>query len=239
MHRVWLAGLSITTHGKATNHTVSLVQRQQLVRIAWYMSYIVLMGTHMDFLACTRGQLPCPQCSIRNDGPPGDVEAGFDEAEQSATWYVFRDQEEQDRSWGLQPLSPHIVHLCNPSPTTHRDTRAVMLRVLTARAVQRTMMQLQQHHVIAANWLNHYCIENPPLGGDEFLLKLYSQPALRVYDEIRRGWVIINPQDISSTVLEHRHRLSQFLVQVGDVVLRGAHDAVTGGRLLSSCALSP
>lgn len=89
-----------------------------------------------------------------------------------------------------------------------------MLRVLTARAVQRTMMQLQQHHVIAANWLNNYCMENPPLGGDEFLLKLFSQPAMRVWDEMRRGWVIIDPQSISNNILEHRHRLSQFLVQV-------------------------
>lgn len=48
-----------------------------------------------------------------------------------------------------------------PSPL-RRDTAAVVLRVLTARAVQRVLMQLQELDAIIAGWLHNFVADNPP-----------------------------------------------------------------------------
>jgi hypothetical protein len=49
----------------------------------------------------------------------------------------------------------------------HRETAAVILKVLTARSVKKLLWQLQELDLIVAQWFNNYCSENPPTGGND------------------------------------------------------------------------
>lgn len=58
---------------------------------------------------------------------------------------------------------------------TLQDTLRVVLRVLTARAVQLTLQQLGDTDVLVHQWLNNFVAENNPMAGDDFVLALLSQ----------------------------------------------------------------
>ena len=48
-----------------------------------------------------------------------------------------------------------------------RDTAAVVIRVITARATQKLLMQLGELDVHVASWLSNYVSEHKPLGGQQ------------------------------------------------------------------------
>ncbi len=53
------------------------------------------------------------------------------------------------------------------SGTMHRDTGAVILRVLTARATQKLLMQLSELDIHVSSWLSNYVSEHKPLEGNK------------------------------------------------------------------------
>jgi hypothetical protein len=48
-----------------------------------------------------------------------------------------------------------------------RDTGAVILRVLTARATQKLLMQLSELDIHVSSWLSNYVSEHKPLEGNK------------------------------------------------------------------------
>ena len=47
------------------------------------------------------------------------------------------------------------------------DTAKIVARVLTSRAVQRLLIQLQETDLFVAHWLAEYCSSHPPMTGDK------------------------------------------------------------------------
>lgn len=47
------------------------------------------------------------------------------------------------------------------------DTAKIVARVLTARAVQKLLLQLNETDIYQARWLTDYASANPPMGGDK------------------------------------------------------------------------
>ncbi len=48
-----------------------------------------------------------------------------------------------------------------------RDTARLLLKVLTVRATQKVLMQLQELDLHVAGWLSGFCSSHPPAKGDE------------------------------------------------------------------------
>jgi hypothetical protein len=71
------------------------------------------------------------------------------------------------------------------------DTAQVVIRCLTARAVQRVLLQLESVDTFTARWLNTYCGAHPPLEGDKVggivCLELGALPGGRRMDEQRQS----------------------------------------------------
>ena len=67
------------------------------------------------------------------------------------------------------------MHCCNagfpghlmPTCCGRRDTAAVVMRVITARATQKLLMQLSELDIHVASWLSNYVSENKPLEGNK------------------------------------------------------------------------
>lgn len=57
-----------------------------------------------------------------------------------------------------------------------------MLRVLTARATQKLLLQLQELDLFVAQWLNNYCSEHKPMEGNTFISGLMGTPGSVVRD---------------------------------------------------------
>ena len=47
------------------------------------------------------------------------------------------------------------------------DTAKIVARVLTSRAVQKVLLQLQETDLFVAHWFSEYCSQNPPMTGDK------------------------------------------------------------------------
>ncbi len=47
------------------------------------------------------------------------------------------------------------------------DTAKIVARVLTSRAVQKVLLQLQETDLFVAHWFSEYCSANPPMTGDK------------------------------------------------------------------------
>ena len=47
------------------------------------------------------------------------------------------------------------------------DTAKIVARVLTARAVQKLLLALNETDIYSARWLTDYCSANPPMQGDK------------------------------------------------------------------------
>lgn len=61
-------------------------------------------------------------------------------------------------------LGVHMIagHMC-----ANRDTARLLLRVLTLRATQKLLAQLQELDLVVASWLSEFCSTHPPGAGDE------------------------------------------------------------------------
>lgn len=55
------------------------------------------------------------------------------------------------------------------------DTAKIVARVLTSRAVQRILIQLQETDLFVAHWLADYCNAHPPMTGDKVMSMLSCQ----------------------------------------------------------------
>jgi RbcX protein len=58
------------------------------------------------------------------------------------------------------------------------DAAGSVCRLLTAKATQHVLQQLGETDLIVCQWLNNFAADNPPLRGDDFLLKLMAQVSL-------------------------------------------------------------
>lgn len=99
-----------------------------------------------------------------------------------------------------------------------RDTAAVVLRVLTARATQRLLQQLAELDIHLCTWLSAYVSEHRPLDGNKFLLELYKQPAFTVKGLTKDSEHFVNPADLASRILTIRQDMAQKLSQFEEYV---------------------
>jgi hypothetical protein len=62
-------------------------------------------------------------------------------------------------------------------PELHYEVECakVVARVLTAKSVQHILYQLGETNLTVCQWLNNFAADNPPLLGDDFVLKLMRQ----------------------------------------------------------------
>ncbi|KAK9819600.1 hypothetical protein WJX72_000142 [[Myrmecia] bisecta] len=92
-----------------------------------------------------------------------------------------------------------------------KDTLAVMLRVLTARATQKALLTLQETDMYAANWLSNFASTNPPIEGNKFLTKLYKEPSVSHVDAISRKTHFISPTLLANRILTMRDDMAKTL----------------------------
>lgn len=64
----------------------------------------------------------------------------------------------------------HVITVAScmtPCLCMSRDTARLLLKVLTVRATQKVLMQLQELDLHVAGWLSDFCSSHPPAKGDE------------------------------------------------------------------------
>jgi len=83
-----------------------------------------------------------------------------------------------------------------------------MMRILTARATQRLLMQLQELDLHVANWLSEFCSRHPPTGGDKFLMALLSETGADLINPTNQTSHIVSPTDLADRILATRVLLS-------------------------------
>ncbi len=60
--------------------------------------------------------------------------------------------------------------------SVRRDTAAVVIRVITARATQKLLMQLSELDIHVAGWLSNYVSEHKPLEGNQVRMHIPRMP---------------------------------------------------------------
>lgn len=95
-----------------------------------------------------------------------------------------------------------------------RDTADTLLRVLTAKATQRLLLQLQELDLHKAQWFNNYCSENAPSGGNKFLMGLFKAPSTVVRDINTGTDHTIDPANLAHRVIQIRADMAQTLVEL-------------------------
>jgi len=63
-----------------------------------------------------------------------------------------------------------------PMSCVCRDTAAVVIRVITARATQKLLMQLSELDIHVAGWLSNYVSEHKPLEGNTVCTHMCGMP---------------------------------------------------------------
>lgn len=89
-----------------------------------------------------------------------------------------------------------------------RETAAVVLKVLTAKATQRLLFQLQELDIFKAQWLSNYCSENPPSGSNKFLLEMLRQPSTTVVDATNATSHTIDPANLAHRIVQIRSEMA-------------------------------
>ncbi|CAL8461906.1 g1437 [Coccomyxa elongata] len=88
------------------------------------------------------------------------------------------------------------------------DTAKIVARVLTSRAVQKVLLQLQETDLFVAHWFSEYCSANPPMTGDKFVLELLKQRPLYATDKINGKDHYISPPMLANRVMVAREALA-------------------------------
>lgn len=118
-----------------------------------------------------------------------------------------------------------------------------MLRVLTARSVQRVLEQVSEkrekgagtpsdektnpHHqpthplstqlgetdLFVQQWFHNYCADNPPLEGDPFIMKLFRQRAVYASDPRTGVEHFVSPAQLAHRVLATRELMARTVTQ--------------------------
>jgi len=89
-----------------------------------------------------------------------------------------------------------------------RETQIVLTRVLTARATQLVLAQLNTASPHIYEWLTNFTRECPPIEGDEFLLKLMKRQPYTNIDPATKSTMIIHPVTLAQQVLAARDELA-------------------------------
>ena len=103
-------------------------------------------------------------------------------------------------SYGAQDAMDDV---CEPNPFDE-DTAKVLLRVLTARAVKRLILQLQELDLVTAQWMNNYAAENSPMTGNEFIENLFEVKGTVIQDQHQHLSHTIDPQNLAHRILTIR-----------------------------------
>ena len=79
----------------------------------------------------------------------------------------------------------------------------MLLRVLTARAVQRVLGQLSETDILVAQWLNNYCSDpkNNPSAGNAFLLGLFGAQGAVVTENHTGTLHTIDPPGLARRII--------------------------------------
>lgn len=118
----------------------------------------------------------CVACRADIDGGDEDAGGETDGFDRWAVWALFlwccgaRLLHLATLARGFQLFSAGgatLVHqrTCLLAACGCRETAAVVLRVLTARATQQVLIQQQELDLFVAQWLNNWCSSNPPMEG--------------------------------------------------------------------------
>lgn len=105
-----------------------------------------------------------------------------------------------------------------------KDTTQVVIRCLTARAVQRVLLSLQEVDGWSAKWLNTWCATHPPLDGDKFIADLMLEAPVTLVDPYTGQSHAVSPTQIASGVLSVRQELAGH-------VAKGLPGAVAAGNV--------
>ncbi|GBF95673.1 NAD+ synthase [Raphidocelis subcapitata] len=96
------------------------------------------------------------------------------------------------------------------------DTTDVVIRCLTARAVQKLILNLESlgdGQSFTARWLNDFCAHHPPLRGDEFIAELMHTQPVALVDPYSGRTHIISPTQLATGVLTVREELSRHVAK--------------------------
>lgn len=94
-----------------------------------------------------------------------------------------------------------------------QETAALVLKVLTAKATQRLLLQLQELDVFKAQWLTNYCSEHPPSGSNKFLLGLLRQKATTVLDASTATTHTIDPANLAHRIVQIRSEMASTMLK--------------------------
>ncbi|KAI8470125.1 MAG: hypothetical protein J3K34DRAFT_459013 [Monoraphidium minutum] len=148
--------------------------------------------------ALSFGAFPVPRCSFTlSSRPRGSPRARPHAPKDRLVMAHAREQRPDDGA-----LSGEGVSLFDT------DTTQVVIRCLTARAVQRVLLSLQEVDGWAAKWLNGYCANHPPLGGDEFIAGLMLEAPAALVDPYTGGVHHVHPARLAAGVLAARQELA-------------------------------
>ncbi|KAL4443759.1 hypothetical protein ABPG75_011496 [Micractinium tetrahymenae] len=93
-----------------------------------------------------------------------------------------------------------------------RETAALVLKVLTAKATQRLLLQLQELDGFKAQWLTNYCSEHPP-SESKFLLGLLRQKATTVLDASTATTHTIDPANLAHRIVQIRSEMAATMLK--------------------------
>jgi hypothetical protein len=90
-----------------------------------------------------------------------------------------------------------------------RDTAKVLLKVLTARSVQRLLYQLQELDMITAQWMNNYAADHSPMTGNQFIEELFNAKGTIVVEKATGTKHTIDPQNLAHRILMIRNDMAK------------------------------
>lgn len=90
-----------------------------------------------------------------------------------------------------------------------RETQVVLTRVLTARATQLVLCQLNVDSPQVFEWLTNFTRECPPIEGNDFVLKLMKRQPCASIDPVTKNTMIIHPVTLAQQVLAVRDELAE------------------------------
>jgi hypothetical protein len=94
----------------------------------------------------------------------------------------------------------------------YRDVGAVVLKVLTAKAVQRLLTMLGEYDLLQQNWFHQYCAEHPPTTGNKFIDELMQAKGEVIHDATTQTDHAVDPQNLAHRILQMRADMADRLV---------------------------
>eukprot|EP01024_Parvocaulis_polyphysoides_P064976 TRINITY_DN7566_c0_g1_i4.p2 TRINITY_DN7566_c0_g1~~TRINITY_DN7566_c0_g1_i4.p2 ORF type:complete len:222 (-),score=25.74 TRINITY_DN7566_c0_g1_i4:597-1262(-) len=101
-----------------------------------------------------------------------------------------------------------------PDNSFYKSTNLTVLRCLTAKAVQKVIMEMQTSDMQVAKWLNKYSAEHPPLQGDDFLLELMGKETIHNPGDEHGHEYIVRPMELANRIIAARMELSKSIASV-------------------------